>query len=741
MLENNENPTVDNAEDATLNTETNHTTSINEVVANETKSIDSDDLHASNTQQINEVSTEDIHIETSSIHENTSAIENEYNDETIVIQEAVSSNEPITDTKDVLEVEEVRELEVIHADELKTNNTKTHEALPTVEVETSNIHEEVLAIEDLHPQENYLALTQKELVAKMQEICNHADVFGNKKHVKSIREAYRNHQKDSLETNLAKFKEAGGDPKEFEAPENPLDETFNELQKRFNQKVTDENKRKERELQENLKARLDLIAEVKAIADSGTGAEGLAQIHELQSKWRTLGIVPAANTDTTWKNFNHHINRYFDGIKYLKELRELDFKRNLELKTALCERAEKFIIEPSIKTAIEGIRNLLSEWKEIGQTTRETNDIIWQRFTAAMDHVYARQKEFIDQKREEFDKNLAAKKAIIEKMKPIAEFETDKNNEWKDKSNEAEELMTEWKQTGFASKADNDAIWEEFKALRDKFYSTRDAFYDKIRATYLHNQKAKTELCEQAERLQESTNWKETSNNIKKLQEEWKKIGAVPQKVSEKLWARFRAACDKFFDNMKLHFAEADKVNAENLNAKEELIRKVVAFELLEDNNETIEALKALQAEWIGIGHVPMKEKERINDNYRKAMDAQFDKVRGRMGEQNKNLFRAKYQNVVQSPKGNDRLREDKVRLQEKIKKIQADIAQQENNISFFAKSKNAEVVLKEVKGRIEAAHTEMKKLREQIKMMDALINEQEKPKTESISNEASPNE
>jgi hypothetical protein len=205
----------------------------------------------------------------------------------------------------------------------------------------------------------------------------------------------------------------------------------------------------------------------------------------------------------------------------------------------------------------------------------------------------------------------------------------------------------------------------------------------------------------------------------------------VPLKVSEKLWARFRAACDKFYDNMKLHFAEADKMNAENLIAKEELIKKIESFDLLEDNNETIEALKAMQAQWIGIGHVPIKDKERINETYRKAMDAQFDKVRGRMGEQNKNLFRARYQNVVASPKGNDKLREDKSRLQEKIKKIQADIAQQENNISFFAKSKNAEVVLKEVKGRIDAAHDEMKKIREQIKMMDGLIAEQEKPKAE----------
>jgi flagellin-like hook-associated protein FlgL len=220
------------------------------------------------------------------------------------------------------------------------------------------------------------------------------------------------------------------------------------------------------------------------------------------------------------------------------------------------------------------------------------------------------------------------------------------------------------------------------------------------------------------------------------LQEEWKKIGAVPQKVSDKLWNRFRAACDKFYDGMKLHFAEADKLNAENLIAKEALIARVQAFELLDDNNETIEALKALQAEWIGIGHVPMKEKERINDTYRKAMDAQFEKVRGRVGEQNKNLFRAKYQDVTRSPKGQDKIREDKNRLQERIKKIQADIAQQENNISFFAKSKNAEVVLKEVKGRIDAAHNEIKKIREQIKMIDAIRAEAEKPKEEAKAEE-----
>jgi len=701
MLENTDNPIVDDAQDAaSLNPET-------APIANDVTSLVNDES--------TNVVSEDAAIEP-------------------IAAEAII--EPIIEAKTEELVSEVIAPEVVNEPIVADAKVEEVAAVATLDDEPAETHEDGVKLDELTPLENYILLSQKELIDRMNEVCNNNDVQGNKRIVKAIREAYRQHQRDETASNLAKFKEDGGDPKEFEPIVNPLDETFNDLQKKFNQKVADENKRKERELQDNLKQRLLLIEEVKQIADSQAGAESLSKVHEIQAKWRTVGLVPIAEINTTWQNFNHHVNRYFDGIKFIKELRELDFKKNLELKTALCERAEKFIVEESLKIAIEGVRILQSQWKEIGGTTRESNEIIWQRFTSAIDHVYARQKEYIESKRGEQEVNLANKKEIIVRMKTLAESEPTTNNEWKEKAAEAEVLMAEWKQTGFANRLDNDTIWAEFKGLRDGFYKRRDDHYEKINAVYLNNLKAKTELCIEAERLKESTDWKQTSTAIRKLQDDWKKTGVVQQRHSDKIWFRFRSACDKFYENMKLHFAEADKSNAENLIAKEDLIKRIEIFELLEDNNETIEILKAMQADWMGIGHVPFKEKERLNNAYRKAMDAQFDKVRGRMGEQNKNLFKAKYHDVSSNPKTNDRLREDKTRLQERIKKIQTEIAQQENNISFFAKSKNADSVLKEVKGKIEAAHNEMKKLREQIKLIDNLKAETEKPKEEAKTEE-----
>jgi hypothetical protein len=649
-------------------------------------------------------------------------------------------------------------VEAVEAIAEETSQTEIVEASSTLEVVEETIpvvaevladepaieetHNDGVALEELEQRENYFSLSQAELMERLQTINASSDFYSKKLNVREIREAYRNHQRDTFNANLLKFKEDGGDPKEFEAPENPMDEKFNELIKSFNGKVAEENKRKERELQNNLKAKLQLISEVKTIVDGAAGAEALDQIHEIQAKWRAIGLVPASDTEVTWKNFNHHINRYFDGLKFLKELRELDYKRNLELKTALCERAEKLIIEPTIKVAIEGVRSLMEEWKEIGPTSKESNETIWQRFTSAMDNVYARQKEYLDKRKAEFDVNLAKKRELVEKMRPFVDFESDRNTEWKEKTTDVEAIMNEWKQVGFAAKADNDAIWEEFKAMREKFYTTRNAHFDKIHSMFVHNQKAKTELCEQAERLKENTNWRDTSNAIKKLQEEWKQIGPVPQKLSDKLWKRFRASCDVFFDNMKLHFEESDKKNAENLSAKEELIKRVEAFELLDDNNETIEKLKAFQSEWMGIGHVPMKEKERINTAYKKAIDAHFEKVRSRVGEHNKNTFRARYtapsQNNHSGTNQQNKLRDDKFKLQDRIKKIQSEIAQQENNLSFFAKSKNADMVLKEVKGRIDAAHNEVRKLKDQIKILDELRAEQENKKAATAITEAS---
>jgi hypothetical protein len=705
MSENSENPIVD-SENPESNTETTGTASNESAVENNIEATE-----ATETIEAVETSTEEVITNSSeAIVEATPEAVVETTPEAIVeatpvavVESTVAAEEPVQSVEEV--VADVPELEHTHEDGVK--------------------------LEELEQRENYFALSQKELLERLQNILASTDFYSKKLNVREIREAYRNHQRDTYNANLLKFKEDGGDPNEFEAPENPLDEKFNEHIKQFNGKVAEENKRKERELQNNLKSKLQLIAEVKAIVDAAAGAEALDQIHEIQAKWRAVGLVPASETEVTWKNFNHHINRFFDGLKFMKELRELDYKRNLELKTALCERAEKLIIEPTIKAAIEGVRSLMEEWKEIGPTSKETNEVIWQRFTSAMDNVYARQKEYLDKRKAEFDVNLAKKRELVEKMRPIADFESDRNTEWKDKTTEAEAIMNEWKQVGFAAKADNDAIWEEFKGLRDKFYKSRNAHFDKIHAMFMHNQKAKTELCEQVERLKESTNWRETSNAIKKLQEEWKQIGPVPQKLSEKLWKRFRSACDVFYDNMKLHFEESDKKNAENLAAKEELIKRVEAFELLEDNNETIEKLKAFQTEWMGIGHVPMKEKDRVNTAYKKAIDAHFEKVRSRVGEQNKNTFRARYTAPTQNnnaggSNAQNKLRDDKFKLQDRIKKIQAEIAQQENNLSFFAKSKNADMVLKEVKGRIDAAHNEVRKLKDQIKIIDEIRAEQE---------------
>ena len=597
--------------------------------------------------------------------------------------------------------------------------------------------------EDVSEEVSFEHLKRPELVHKLEEISRGEDLISIKKEIKALRDAFVAISKDEFNAlrdafNLKRAEQAevetDTEPEPFVAPEDPLRERYRNVVEKINAKIQQQIKDKEKQLIKNLNEKREIIDAIKNIVDNPAfNFKELEKIHELQTKWRNIGFVPTGDSNNIWESYKFHTGRFYDRLARDKELKELDHRKNLHEKKLLCEKAEELIVEPSLKIAIDKVKALQKHWKEVGGVSREDNELIWERFNSAVDKVYTRQREYVDKLREQQKANFDQKSELLALMTDLASKTATNHKEWQELTEKSDAIMNTWKQVGFASKEQNETIWKNFKEQRDIFYKAKEEFYDGLRQMLTHNLKLKQDMIEQVEALANSTDWRNTTNTIKNIQEQWKTVGAVSKKHSEKVWARFRKACDTFFENKKLNFADEEIQQQKNLEAKNELITKIENFQLLENNNETIQELKKFQSEWMGIGHIPFKVKEDVNSRYKKAIDKQFDLVRAKVGDNHKSLFQMKYQELGNSPKGADKIKEEKQKLRDRITKINIEIAQFENNIGFFAKSSGADAILKDVRAKIENSKREIERIKEQLKMLDEIGKPAALPKEDSV--------
>jgi hypothetical protein len=600
---------------------------------------------------------------------------------------------------------------------------------PTLEAVAEEMAMEEVAHAEEHHEESVQHLSRKELLDRMRQEAAKDDPASRRNLIQSIREAFIILSREEQQRNLERYLEDGGVREEYEAPADALGEEFHQLDGHFRAALAEQARKRDKQLQENLRLKKLIIEDIRSLVDSSEiNKQTFDRLHELQEKWRETGMVPQADSDNIWKTYRFHTDKFYEKLKINNELRELDHKKNLAAKTEICDKAEELLVEPGIGKAMEGIRALQIRWKETGPVARDVNETIWQRFSSACDKIFARQREFMESRKSQQEAAKAAKEALIEAMQELLNKPAQGHKEWMERSQESEQLMERWKQIGFASREINEGLWKTFRELRDQFFKSKESYYNELRATLSHNLKLKQDMCDQVEKLSTSTDWRNTTNVIRKIQDEWKTVGPVPRKHADKVWGRFRKACDAFFESKKLHFADSDAEQQRNLEAKQELIARIEAFQLLENNQDTIQALKAFQAEWMGIGHVPFKQKESLNNRYRAAIDKQFDSVRGRVGEHHRAVVSVRYEEMGRQ-KG--KLQEERGRLGDKIKRLHQEIAQLENNMGFFAKSKGADTILKEVRGKIEAARQEINRLKDQQKLIDGMRNSEGKPAPE----------
>ena len=474
--------------------------------------------------------------------------------------------------------------------------------------------------------------------------------------------------------------------------------------------------------EENYEAKSKIIDELKVLVENpGDLGTAYPAFRELQNRWRAAGAVPPTKAKDLYETYSHYVEAFYDYVKINRELRDLDFKKNLEAKEKLCERAEALADSDNAVAAFREIQKLHDEWKEFGPVDKAHRESIWERFKAATSVVNKKHQAYFESQKGNQQQNLEAKTALCEKVEEIAAREVKDSNTWNALSKEIENIQKEWRTIGFASKKENQKIYERFRAACDKFYASKRDFYSGFKDQMQENMEKKVALCEQAEAVINSNEWKKTSDYLISLQKQWKEIGPVSRKKSEQIWKRFRAACDAFFENRDKHFSDQDSKYDDNLAAKNAVIDEINAYELAGTDADK-DALAAFQARWNEIGFVPLKDKATVQNAYNKALSDKF----GAVAEPSDRVSRFKKRYGDQHAKTYNKVVTEKDRLIQKFLKMEQDIATWENNMGFFAKSKNADKLLADLSSKIEVAKQELADLEKKIKSMDEKDSEQE---------------
>lgn len=576
----------------------------------------------------------------------------------------------------------------------------SEEIIPEVNVE-ANVPSDVPEPAEMAPvveaaAVNYQEMGIPELVAAFEQLAKSEDRMQRAKEADAIKSAFYK--------KLIKAKsEAGIDPESAE--ENPftgIEEAFKAYYNAFKKEKAEYNKAQEAERERNLALKQAVIEDLKQLLEKQEDVKvTFPEFRSIQDRWKAVGPVPVQNFRNLNETYQLYVEQFYDMVNINRELRDLDFKKNLEAKTAFCEEAEALAQRSDVVEAFRELQKLHEQWKDYGPVEKQYRESIWERFKAATAVINRNYQAHFEGLKEQQEANLVAKTALCEKAEAIAAAEMANANEWNAATKTLEEIQKEWRGIGFASKKDNQKIYDRFRAACDAFFARKKEFYAGFKESINENLARKLAICEQAEALKDSTDWKATADTLIDLQKQWKEIGAVPRQKSDALWKRFRAACDSFFEARDKQPKDANDYYG-NLKAKQRLIAEINAYELSGDAEADAEAGSKFSESWQAIGFVPFKEKDKVAQAYREAM-AKFNAGRGA----------SRRQRPERTPMT------EKERLVKKYNQLEQDIVTYENNLGFFARSKNAEPLIRQMEERIAKAKEELRSLEAEIRSME----------------------
>ena len=584
--------------------------------------------------------------------------------------------------------------------------------------------------EDEHGEEDhdeiidYDQLSREELVEKLADLVQEEDVTRIKSRVALIKVAFLKKTKESKEAAYEEHLESQEDKEEKEEFTPPVDETeqkFNALFDIYKQKRAAYLENLEKEKLVNLDKKKEILEQLKELINSEeTLKKTYDEFRELQESWRNIGMVPKGEVNNLWQSYHFLVEKFFDKVKINKELKDLDLKKNLEQKIELCEKAEELLLETSIIKSFKQLQRYHEQWKEIGPVPEDKKDELWERFKSTTDKINQRRREHYKKLQEEQENNLVAKSALCEKAETLLAQEVNTIRQWQEKTKQFNELFKVWKTVGPAPKKQNDEIWDRFKGSLDAFFSEKKEYFAKLKEQQVNNYNVKLDLCVQAEAMKDSTEWRDTTRDLINLQKEWKQIGPVPRKHSDKIWGRFRAACDHFFNRKAEHFASIREEETDNLKKKEDLIKQVEEYNFEGNKSDSLAILKDFQRQWTEIGHVPFKEKDRVQNAFRSAINKQLDKLNISNSEMTLASYKSKMEVIKDTPDGDRQLYRERSFIQNKISKLREDIMLWENNIGFLADSKKASLLKSEFEKKIEKAKSEVNVLETKLKILNA---------------------
>jgi hypothetical protein len=567
---------------------------------------------------------------------------------------------------------------------------------------------------------NLALMSKVELIALLGELLASRPLESIINDVENIKINYYKKHKAEIERKRKAFVEQGGELEDFKVEDDPYENEIKELLRKYRDLKADYNKLQDENKQHNLEEKYKIIDEIKELTNNKESINRTFQeFRELQKKWRALGPVPQQHVKDLWETYHHHVEAFYDYIRINQELRDLDLKKNLESKIHLCERAEELLLESNIVEAFRVLQDLHDQWRETGPVPAEMRVEIWNRFKEATSKInHKHQEHFVDLKNDQ-KKNLEAKIALCEKAEELCNLEIGSNKDWVSRSHDLMELQKIWKTIGFAPKKDNAKIYKRFRDACDGFFNRKREFYGVFKEEQNNNLQLKIDLCIQAEALRESNEWKKTTEELIALQQRWKEIGPVHHKQSDKIWKRFRSACDAFFERKAKHFSEIDNSFGSNLQKKNDLINQIEEFQITEDAEECLNKLKDFQRQWAEIGFVPLKDKEGIQEKYREVINRKFDALR--IDDHHRHLlkFKSKIEDFLEKPNGMQRIRQEREKYITRLKQLESDIVLWENNIGFFARSRNAESVIRDVESKIENTRKDIDLLNRKISIID----------------------
>ena len=601
--------------------------------------------------------------------------------------------------------------------EEEKKTVEVSEAITETPTEEANAEEQVETTSRL--------TTKEEVLARMKELALNAESAG-KQELDSLKQSFYKFHNAELEAAKKQFIDNGGSEEDYAPQSDAIEEEFKNVMAIIKEKRSAQMAELERQKEENLQIKLSIIEELKELVESPDDAnKSYTEFKKLQQQWNETKLIPQAKVNELWKSYQLYVEKFYDILKLNNEFREYDFKKNLEIKNRLCEAAEKLADEEDVISAFHQLQKLHQEFRDTGPVAKELRDEVWNRFKAASTVVNRRHQQHFEALKEAEQHNLDQKTVICEIVESIEYDELKTFSAWENKTQEVIALQTKWKTIGFAPQKMNVKIFERFRHAWDDFFKKKGEFFKTLKEGMNENLEKKKALCEKAESLKESTDWKATADTLTKLQKEWKTIGPVPKKHSDTIWKRFISACDYFFEQKNKATSSQRSVELENMEKKKEIITRLSAIDESIDKEEASKQVRELMKEWGTIGHVPFKEKDKLYKQYHSLVDQLFERFNISASNRKLSNFKSNISNIQSG--GSQTLYREREKLVRAYENMKSELQTYENNLGFLTSaSKKGNSLLTELNRKVEKLKADLELVLQKIKVIDESIKEEE---------------